>query len=691
MGARSGRADHFGICLSKQAWKLEFRKETKTTMEVSPETGMPTKVITDEYTPFIDRPNVDLIPPENFTIDPAADWTDPVQSAAYIIIKWPMQIDDVRTRQDSPVNPWNEVSDGLLEAAVEESNDASAIRSARESGQDRLKSVNTNKTFRLVWVWEVYMRIGGQDYTFMSLSDKAFLTDPRPVKDVYPEQGGERPLVLGYGTLEAHRIFPMSSVESWQMMQIEINDLINLSLDAIKQNVMPVSKVRRGRQIDLDQVKKRASGSSIMVSQPDDVTWERPPDIPQSVPMFMRDIELEMDDLAGQFNAQSVEHNNAVSRTLGGLKLVSGSASTVQEMDIRVWIETWCNPVLAQLVRLEQHYEHDAIILGLCGDRAELWSKHGVDQINDDLMANEVTIRVNIGLGMGDPQARMQRFQTAASLAMPILQQCKEFVSGELQVDPYAVMDEIFGAAGYRDGGKRFIKKGEPQQDPLGDLKAQELQSKISKNDRTGRASLMSGLAAIAKVALGNKEAEGEQSMRLLDHDLARKTHESAERNTGFDHGMQVAQHHAGRQDAQHQQESSDRDAGFTHGMQVNDHKAGRADAQLDQQNRKEDRAMDFMSNLMGGQESAAPAGEAGGDQGTPSPPPGNAAPPAPPSVVSEPPPRPIRYDFIRDPKTQKILSAVPVYADEQPQQQQPPGAGMQFPPPAAAMAGMGA
>jgi hypothetical protein len=33
-------------------------------------------------------------------------------------------------------------------------------------------------------------------------------------------------------------------------------------------------------------------------------------------------------------------------------------------------------------------------------------------------------------------------------------------MDGSMQIDPVAVMDEVFGAVGYRDGGKRFIKTG---------------------------------------------------------------------------------------------------------------------------------------------------------------------------------------------------------------------------------------
>lgn len=707
-----------GVCISKQSWKLDLRKERVT--EMDPTTGQ--KVVRDVYRPEIDRPDSQLIPPENVDLDPAADWTDPIQSSAYVLIKWPMQLDEVRTKQKNPLNPWNEVEESILYSASEDvAMDVSALRTAREGNSDRYKQ-SQGQHFRIVWITEVYMRVGGTDYTFLSIGDKAFLTDPKPTREVYPEQDGERPLVMGYGSIEAHRVFPMSPVESWQPMQMEINDLVNLSLDILKQNAMPVSKVRRGRQIDLDQVRRRASGSSIMVSQPDDVTWEKVPDVPQSMPMVMRDIELEMDDLAGQFNAQSVEHNNAVSRTLGGLKLVSGSANAVQEMDIRVWIETWCNATLAQLVRLEQWYEHDPIVLGLCGARAKLFQKHGVQQIDDDLLSQEVTIRVNVGLGAGDPAARLQRFQMAAQTAMPVLQQSKKFQTGELEIDEMAVMEEVFGAAGYRDGGRRFIRQGQPSQgDPLMDLKAQKLQSDIKKNDRTGRSALLTGLAAVAKVALGSKDSEAEQTNRMLDLDLQHRQQSANEADMGHQHGLdhrgaarEDSAHAMAQQQQTHQQgmdtrtaDAGDRDAGHSAGMDVAGH-------QHEQRKTKNDLGMQIMQMAQpaaqGGEEgggaappAAAPPGMPPGMPPGPPPPPAaapsappaqapmqpGAAPPAPGPIVVPPPEPvqvPIRYNFIRDPQSGRIVGAVPIYAKNPPPGPAGPQAheDMPWPPPVA-------
>jgi hypothetical protein len=550
MGARYD-ADVTGICLTKQFWKLELKKRW---VDGPPdEYGQPQKI--QKWSPDIDRPDIHLFAPENFIIDPAADWTDPVQSAAFLILKYPMRIDEIRRKQESPVSPWRPISEDILRTSLESSKyDMAAIRRARESGLDRLDETQTGYEFQVIWVYEVFIRTRGEDWTFWSVGNRDYLTDPRPVEEVYPEQFGERPVTMGYGSLEPHRIFPMAPVDSWRQTQLEINDLHNLSLDAIKQNVMPITKIVRGRQIDLDQVKRRSSGSAIIVSHQDDVTWEQPPQIGGAAAEMIRDLELSFDDSAGQFNGGTTENNNALARTLGGLKLVAGSANAVQEFDIRVWIMTWAERALAQLVRLEQYYESDPIVLGLCGDRAQLFQKFGIDKIDNDLLEQEVTIRVSIGLGAGDPQARLAKFQTATSIVAPLLASSPDFTSGKKQMDTDAVIAEVYGAAGYRDGGKRFFKEGQPAPNPLGDLPAEKLRSEIAKNQATAKASQLTALAAVAKVQLGDRELEAANANQLLEHykdvtDMAHRHADMRHRNVlaakehGHSHGMEITKH----------------------------------------------------------------------------------------------------------------------------------------------------
>jgi hypothetical protein len=554
-----------GVCCTKQTWKQVHRKTGQESVFLPDETGVYEQKTRDVFALEVDRPDMVLIPPENYVIDPAANWTDPAQSSAFLVIKWPMQIEEIKAKQTAPFNPWKEVAEEVLKNSVESGKwDMAAIRRARELGLDRLDETQTGTHFQIIWVYEAFLRVDGEDYTFYSVGDQQFLTDPKPVREVYPEQFGERPVVIGYGSLESHRIYPMAPVESWQPLQLEINDIRNLQLDATKQNVMPISKVRRGRQIDLDQVKRRSSGSSILVQEPDDVTWEQPPTLPESSVEMSRELSLEFDDLAGQQNYGSVETNNALGKTLGGLKLAAGAANATSEFDIRLWIETWASRALNQIVRLEQYYEQDAAILGLAGQKAQLFEKFGINQIDDKLLEENIVVHVSVGLGAGDPQQRLQKFETAANIIAPILQQSPDFTSGKKQINVDAIIEEVFGACGYKDGGSRFFSDNpNPSPNPMQDLQTEFLKSRIAKENRTGQAALFTGLSNLAKVALGKRELESDVVDRILSRQIEA-------RETGFDHAHRHMDQHLAATDAGHR-----------HGMAIVDHRRNLANDAL--------------------------------------------------------------------------------------------------------------
>lgn len=526
-----------GICLSKQYWKLELRRDGE---EESPDE--PGKM-RDVWVPDIDRPDSALFPSENFIIDPAADWTNPAQDSAYLVLKWPMRMDEIRRKQYDPRMPWNKVAESVLKAAGDRAKmDMAAIRRARERGIDRFDESQTGYEFDVIWVFETFIRTAGEDWTFISVDDQALLTDPKPVREVYPEQFGERPVVIGYGAFEAFSIFPQSAAESWQPLQQESNDLRNLTMDAIKQNVMPVTKVVRGRQIDLDQLKRRGQGTAIMVNNKDDVTWEKAPDVSAGTQILKQQLDIEFDDLAGQANYGTVQDNNALGKTLGGLKLAAGAANAVQEFDIRIWIETWCEPVLMQLVRLEQYYESDPIILGLCGERAQLIQKYGIDEITNELLENNVTIRVNIGLGAGDPQQRLAKFNSATQVAMPLLQMSPEFQDGTYTMDVEAIMSEVFGAAGYRDGGKRFVKKGQPKANPTAGLEADKLKADAELKRAQAKKAVIDAVVNVAGIGLAQKQMLAEQINQQLDNHFRHMDQVGKAADMGFDHAERVRQ-----------------------------------------------------------------------------------------------------------------------------------------------------
>ena len=534
-----------GFIVSKQSWKLELRRTGSETVK-DDETGEEKE--RDVWEPDIDRPDCEIFPPENVIIDPAADWTNPIQDAAYAFLKFPMRLDEIRKKQRDPRNPWKPLHESVLRGGGDGKSrfDMEAIRRARENGIDRMNDTEQgNKEFDVIWIYECFIRTAGEDWTFLSVGDQALLTDPKPVREVYPEQFGERPLVFGYGALEPFRIFPMSAVESWQPLQEEMNDLRNLTLDTVKQNVTPVTKVVRGRQVDLEQLKRRSHGTAIMVQRQDDVTWDRPPDLPQSTVMMKQYLDVDFDDLAGQANYGSVQNNNALGRTLGGLQLAAGAANAVQEFDIRVWIESWCEPVLAQIVHLEQFYESDPTVLALAGERAQLMPRFGISEISNDLLEREVTLRVNIGLGAGDPQQRLAKFNSALQVVMPVFQASPDFAQGKVKVNVEAVAEEVFGAAGYRDGGKRFLEDGDPnppQPNPMLQPQMNRLAAQTTKDQALAKKAIIDSLSNAAKVGISIKEEERRQILDMFDMHHRHVDQVGKAVEMGHKHGASIAE-----------------------------------------------------------------------------------------------------------------------------------------------------
>src|SRR5215208_2646457 len=46
------------------------------------------------------------------------DWTDPAHSAAFLILKWPMKVQDTRQREKDPRDPWKHLPDSVLRSGT---------------------------------------------------------------------------------------------------------------------------------------------------------------------------------------------------------------------------------------------------------------------------------------------------------------------------------------------------------------------------------------------------------------------------------------------------------------------------------------------------------------------------------------------------------------------------------------------
>jgi len=253
-----------------------------------------------------------------------------------------------------------------------------------------------------------------------------------------------------------------SPVESWQPLQLELNDITNLRLDTLKRSIAPLAKVKKGRGVDLTAVQRRGQPDSILLlDNPEDVILEPTPGPSGQAYTETSITNANFDELAGVFSTSSVQQSRQLNETVGGMRLMSGAANTVSEFDLRVWVE----PVLRQLVHLVKHYENDERIVLIAGRKARTLEEFGFQPRATDFDHADVTLRVNVGAGAADPMQRLAKLRTAFEMLaplMPIME--KQGISPKVE----ELIDEVMGAAGFKDG-RRFFEFGEPpeqQQDP---------------------------------------------------------------------------------------------------------------------------------------------------------------------------------------------------------------------------------
>ena len=455
MGARQ-TSDITGVCISKQSWRSE-KEMTEYRETFVNAAGLEEERIVTEEAVLADHLDCELVPPENVVIDPGANWLDPIQSAQYACFTWPWNredlINEIETGRGGPGARWRAEALAVIEGSSKGEHDASATRRSRSGANDRYSDASAAGTGAdTVWVQECFVRIGGVDLQFLATKGATqYLTDPIPVEEAYPEQNGKRPYVMGYGAIEAFNLFPWSNIAGLQQLQHELNDIANMQIDAVRESVTPTRKVRRGKRVDLKQIEQAYPGSSIMLDDLDDVMWDRAPGPPSSVYQQSNLLNADFDDAAGLFNAGTVQTSRSLNETVGGMQLMSGAANTLSEFFLAVWIETWVEPAMRQMVNAISYYVSDERIIALAGKKAALWKKFQQAIVSEEMLTADVSLRVNAGVGTQDPLMKMQKLNGAFDMLGKVLGP-----EARIALEIEDLVEEVMGAAGYRDG-MRFI------------------------------------------------------------------------------------------------------------------------------------------------------------------------------------------------------------------------------------------
>ncbi len=472
--------------------------------------------------PKKDRPCVELRPVENIRIDGGASWIDPVESSPYFCDIIPMYVCDVRrmmqANDDKTKQPkWKKYDDSVILRAKPDVMDSLA-RARSGKSQDPNEASSAIKDFDIVWVMRWFIRDGiGDDYTFYTLGTEEMLTDEKPLEEVYFH--GKRPYVMGYSILETHKTLKTSLPMLIKPLQQETNQLQNARLDNVQFVLNKRWIVARGRQVDVQSLVRNVPGGVTLATDPkNDVQESNWPDVTGSAYIEQDRINADLDELAGNFSPSTKVANNAVNDTLGGSRMASMGAGMMTDYLLRTFIETWYEPMLRQLVLLEQYYETDEAVLAVCAQKAQLFPHFGLSRINDDLLLREVNVSVNVGMGATNPNERFQKLLVGTEQVLKVI------MTAPPNFNAQEFIKESYSNMGYRDGARFWGGKQDPRlakamqlvqqmKDAL-DSKQMELRStaqleqqKILSNERVQAAKLRVDAARI----------QGDQRLRLQE------------------------------------------------------------------------------------------------------------------------------------------------------------------------------
>jgi len=217
----------------------------------------------------------------------------------------------------------------------------------------------------------------------------------------------------------------------------------------------------KGKKVDLKNLMRNVPGGATAVDAHDDIQEREFTDVTSSSYAEQDRLNLDFDDVVGTFSQGTVQANRKLNETVGGMQMFKGGVNALTEYLIKTFAETWVEPVMRQLIKLEQHYETDKVVLAIAAQKAKLFQKYGIDEVTDELLNQELTLSVNVGMGATDPMLKLERFSLAVT-------KVKELMENPVEgLNIPEIIKEFFGRLGYKDGARFLLDNDTPENQQL--------------------------------------------------------------------------------------------------------------------------------------------------------------------------------------------------------------------------------
>jgi hypothetical protein len=437
-----------GACVANVEWCYQTKRDVNGNLKVAK-----------------DQPRATLVPLENMRFDPSASWMDPFNDSPYLIELVQMYVGDVKvkmSRADPKGRKWIEYGDADIRS---DSNVDDSTRQARLGAvQDPAQENRAVSDYEVCWVQRHIHRWDGNDWHFWTLNNGKLLTEPELLEHVVFH--GTRPYIIGFAVLETHKPLPVSVPELVKPLQDAINNLENTRSDNVLFTLNKRAKVKRGSNVDTVAYLRNVPGGIVNVDNMEDLEVIETADVTASSYQEEDRKRQAFDDLVGNFNPMQLHQAGAPREAQGTVRMLQGPASEMTEYMLQTYAITFVVEELRHLVLLEQYYETDKVVLAIAGQRAKILQKFGQDEVTDDMLAQELTTEVNVGMGSTDTTMMLQRLIYAVTAFAQIAKTPPPGVNlGE-------IWKEIMALSGYQDGD-RFSTQGNAEMAKLEQINKQ--------------------------------------------------------------------------------------------------------------------------------------------------------------------------------------------------------------------------
>lgn len=308
------------------------------------------------------------------------------------------------------------------------------------------------------------------------------------------------------------------------------------------------------------------------------------PDVTQSAYLEQDRLDGDFNDLGGNFSPMQVQTQRTPRESTHTMKMLQAPSNLMTEYMLKTHTETFAQPVLRQIMLLEQHYETDSTIMALAGQKAKIAQRYGMNEVTDEMMDRHMNLTVNVGMGATDPVMKLQKFVYAVSSYANI---AKEPPPG---IDLKSVWKEMAGLSGYQDGQRFLIDGVDPQVAKLTQTVQQmqkliqQLQMQVKNKEGANIAKLEANKHStdakeriahhnnITKLITAKMQTGDQDQSKILDHVMNIEMHglEAEARKQELQHSQELHELEMGQEQEKLQHSQTENELDLQHQDQTN-------------------------------------------------------------------------------------------------------------------------